>query len=130
MPDDPLATTEELTVRLGGTLSAVEETRADAALADASALVRDEGDPDWTEDDVPARVHSIVLQAARRAFRNPEGYSQSSIGDVSVSYSRSGAQGAVYLTRPEHRAVRRAAGRHMMATTLADPYQPPPRRPL
>lgn len=91
-------------------------------LQQASNLVSDEGDPEWDVDTVPDRAADIVLQVAYRAAINPDGHSQASIGDVSVSYRSSGGEGAVYLTRREHRTVRRLAGTGFVAAQLADPY--------
>lgn len=101
-----------------------EGLRATAALADASALVRSEGRRDWVDDHdelelfLPDVISSVTLQAALRAFRNPDGFAQTTVGDVSVSYGASGGQGGVYLTRDEKRQVRRAAG-----TLTADSVQ-------
>jgi hypothetical protein len=117
---DPLATIEELDARVPQDV--LNDDKAMADLEDASALVRDEGDPEWTVQDVPDRVRQIVLAVARRSLSNPDGYSQTSVGDVSVSYSRTGMEGAIYLTRAEHRAVKRAAGRLAGSVTLVSPW--------
>jgi hypothetical protein len=109
--------------RLGRPLSGDEETRAEASLADASDLARAEGDPDWNDATVPRSVVPVVLAVARRAFDNPDGAIQKSVGDVTLSYG-GGRQGAtVYLTAAERRIVRRAAGRTSAgAVTLTSPY--------
>jgi len=110
-----LASVDDLALRLGVTLAGAEAERAAAILADASALIRSEASRDWVDDegallDVPAVVESVALSVAYRAFRNPDGVSQTSLGDASVSYDRGSGQAAVYLTRDERRTVRRAAG--------------------
>lgn len=121
-----LATIADFEARLGLNLAAADVARAEAALEDASDLVLDEGDPDWTSATVPRRARQIVLSVALRVWRNPDGLSQSSVGDVSVSYSRTGVQGAIYLTKAEQRAVRKAAGRSFRAAQYQDPYPPLP----
>lgn len=116
-----LATVAELEDRLGRTLTGAPLDRAEAALDDASALVRDEGDEDWDSLTAPDRVVQIVLAAAYRAFTNPDALAQATSGDVSVSYGT--VPGAVYLTAAELRAVRRhAGGSGMQSLTLVTPY--------
>lgn len=118
-----LASTSELATRLSTTFDTGQENRAAALLEDASALVLDEGDPTWTSQSVPDRVKTVVLQVAQRVWVNPEGAAQTSIGSYSVSYGgRSASQGAVSLTKPERRAVRRAAGRSPLSVTLVTPW--------
>lgn len=116
----------EFTARLGRTLDATETTRAINAIEDASRLVLDVGDSTWTDVDVPDVVATVVLQVARRAFDNPDGATQKSMGDASVSYGSAGdgrsSPGALYLTKDERRAVRKAAGTTPTAVTLESPY--------
>jgi hypothetical protein len=113
----PLASPEDLEARLGVTLAGADLSRAAAALDDASALIRQEAGEDWVDEaqeellGVPDVVTAICLAAASRAFRNPDGATQTSVGDASVSFSRVGGGAAVYLTEAEQRAVRKAAGR-------------------
>jgi hypothetical protein len=112
----PLATLGAMGDRLGITFDplAPDGIRAAAALADASALVRAVARTTWVDADgnlepVPPVVVQVTIAAAIRAYRNPDGYTQASVGDVSVSYgSRPG--GALYLTKDEKRAVMAAAG--------------------
>jgi hypothetical protein len=137
MPLPPLADLAALGTRLGmelvdahGDPTEPEGVRAQAALEDASALVRTEAGKSFTDEahavldaGIPDIIVSIVLAAAYRAFRNPEGTSQSSIGDVSVSFAREGSAGAVFLTKAEQRAIRKAAGRNTFGTiVMASPY--------
>ena len=80
-----------------------------------SQLIRSEAAVDWIDDsdalsDVPSVIEAITLAVAYRAYQNPTGASQTSLGDASVSYAREGSSGAVYLTRDERKAVRKAAG--------------------
>lgn len=124
-----LASTDDLADRLGVSLTGVELLRAEAVLNDASALIRMKAGVDWVNEagdaleDVPALVEAIAIAAAHRAFRNPDGLAQSSVGDISVSYARDG-EAAVYLTADERRAVRKAAGRSAVGhLVLATPWE-------
>lgn len=125
-----LASLSALEARLGVTLADADVERASAALDDASALIRAEAGTDWVDDegaltDVPPVVEQIALAVAYRAFRNPDAFTQTSLGDASVAYDRSG-QSAVYLTRDERRAVRRASGTTAVgAIELASPWAMP-----
>lgn len=102
-----LASLEQLEERIGGISN---EAAAQAALDDASALVRAEApaagwatDPDVEPPDV---VVVVVLTAATRALRNPDGAQSETIGNYSVSYG-AGLAG-VWLTKNERRVVRQA----------------------
>lgn len=126
-----LASVDALSLRLGVTLAGAEWERAAAVLDDASALIRSEAGRDWIDGegqlaDVPAVVEAVALAVAYRAFRNPEGLAQASLGDASVSYDRGDGHAAVYLTRDERRSVRRAAGTSAVgAIELASPWAMP-----
>jgi len=108
-----LVSLEEFAARLGG-IAAADEERAQAALDDASALIRSEaGTEDWVDDEgaletVPDVVVAVCVAVAGRAFRNPDGLRSEQIGTYSVTYGD--ATTAVYLTAAERRIVRRAAG--------------------
>ena len=105
----PLADVAGLEALLGHSLTGADLGRATAVLESASALIRSEAGVDF-EDDVPPIVEQGCLWSAQRAFRNPDGVAQSSVGDVSVSYRSNEGSGAVFLTRAELRQVRKAAG--------------------
>lgn len=119
----PLASVEDLAVRLGLTLEedSADYLRAAAVLDDVSALVRLEAGQDYmtvaTEEDpavldeVPGAIVSVTLQVARRAYMNPDGAAQTSVGDVSASFGGLGRDGAIALTKEERKVVRKAAGR-------------------
>lgn len=113
---EPLASVTDLEIRLGRTFEQAEVARALALLEDASELVRDvAGGKTWVDDTtgelqkVPGSVRWVVLRAAERAVRNPEGYSAESAGDY--SFQRTGVQPGIYLTEGEEKAVRRALGK-------------------
>lgn len=110
----PLASVEELQDRLGRVLDTVERTRAGAVLDDVSALARDVAGADFLDEfgqitGMPHTVGAVVLKAAERAMRNPEGYTGESTGDY--SYQRRGVEDGVYLTEREEKLIRRAMGR-------------------
>lgn len=113
---EPLASVTDLEIRLGRTFESSEVARALALLEDASELVRDvAGGKTWIDEEtgvlqkVPGSVRWVVLRAAERAVRNPEGYSAESAGDY--SFQRTGVQPGIYLTEGEEKAVRRALGK-------------------
>jgi hypothetical protein len=119
----PLASLEALEVRVGqdlvddhGEPIGADGLRAQAALEDASALVRAQAGATYDDEHdlllavIPDVIVSVTLAAAYRAFLNPQGAVQTSVGDVSVTYSRGQTAGAVFLTSAEMRAVRQAAG--------------------
>lgn len=125
---DLLVTVDDFAVRLGvasGSLSTADRLRAEAAIRDASALVRAEARQVWAPPDVtPEAVHTVVFMAARRAYTNPDGYRSQSAGPFSVQPSVVG----VYLTEQEIGIVRRyrptssgSSGLWTLATTRGDP---------
>lgn len=108
MPE-PLADLDQLTVRLGYQLDPTESALALAALSDASAMVRAYGLP-WTDPaTAPAVVVSVVLAAAERRVRNPEGYRAESQGGYQYQLPAMAPTG-VALTDAEIRLIRAEAG--------------------
>lgn len=129
----PLASFAMLARKLGADPSDFddpERDRGEYLLAEASELIRDTAGKTWLTaanalDNVPRRVASICVAAAARAFENPHGLSQRSIGDSAKSYDRAGREGGevVYLTDVEERDVRKAAGgSSFVAVTMTSPY--------
>jgi len=127
----PLVEIDKLFAKIGYVPDAYELTRAAELLDEASELVRDTAEKTWTDETtgvvsgVPRRVRVIVVEAAYRAFTNPEGLSQRTIGDSSKSWDRAGREGGeiVYLTTEEERAIRKAAGASsLVVATLVSPY--------
>lgn len=119
-----LATLEEFGIRLGIEFldeydepTSPEGVQAQAALDDASALVRSEAGLDWVDEygdleiPLPDIAVSITLAVAGRVLQNPQGFSQATVGDSSVSYSREGNAGSLYLTKSERSALRRLGGK-------------------
>ena len=111
----PLAEPSDLENRLGRAFADEEADRAEAVLADASALARAEAGRSWVSDTEPAAstapdvVKAVVLRVAERCMRNPDGFTAEAASDY--SYQRSGVQDGVYLTEREAQILRRAAGR-------------------
>lgn len=127
----PLAGFERLVRKLGYTPADSERERAESLLCEASELIRDVAGKTWTNtttgalEGVPVRIANICVAAAFRAFGNPEGLSQRSIGDSSKSYDRTGREGGedVYLTDAEEASIRRADETGgMVNVTLVTPY--------
>jgi hypothetical protein len=97
-PLPPLADVDDLADRLGRELADNEVDRAEAALSDASAMVREEARRDFAEGP-PAAIQAVVLTASLRVMRNPEGFVQEMIG--AYSYRRREEDTSVYLTAAE-----------------------------
>lgn len=121
---------ETLAARIPGGIDVDDEARAQAALDDASTLVRAAAGIDWVDEhgqlvaDVPDVVATVTAAAARRAFVNPEGLAQETVAGYGASYSS--ASGDVYLTKTERKLIRRAAGIASSGSiTLASPYEMP-----
>jgi hypothetical protein len=129
----PLASFGMLARKLGALpedFDDVERARGEYLLDEASELIRDLAGKTWLTttnalDNVPRPVARVCVAAAARAFENPHGLTQRSIGDSSKSYDRSQREGGeiVYLTETEERTVLKAAGvSTFVAVTLASPY--------
>lgn len=108
----PLAPLSELEIRLGldvDTLSGVDKKRADAALKDASALVRAEARQDFLDTNgvpnPPEAIVRVVLGAALRTYRNPNAEIEQTVGPFDRTIKSS--EVSVYLTEAEKAIVRR-----------------------
>ena len=126
----PLAPFSMLVRKLGYTPEDAEADRAEHILSEASDLIRDVAETDWVDDNgvlsgVPRRVAQICVAVAYRAFNNPDGLTQRTIGDSSRSFDRAKREGgeAVYLTEAEEKAIQKAAGASgMVSVTLVSPF--------
>lgn len=113
----PLATVSAMETRLGlaaGAITGADLARAEAALNDVSALVRAEAGLTWVADDgvtitAPAEVVTVVLQAALRSYRNPDGYTGESVGDYSYQFGQAHGSVDLYLSASERGIVAAAA---------------------
>lgn len=106
------ATIDDLADRHPGGIADADEARAQAALDDASALIRAAAQKTWVDDndaleDVPDIVVTVCVRAALRAFVNPTGLTQETTGPFSASYGNASTD--VYLTSKEADLVKQAA---------------------
>lgn len=110
-----IASLSEFEERIPGGIESQDTLRAEAALKDASALVRDVAGKTWVddegalEDDIPDGIVSVVIAAAKRCFINPDGVRSESIDNFQTNYATSSPD--VYLTNTERQRVRQLAGK-------------------
>lgn len=104
-------------------------SRAQAALDDASAFIRDVASPeDWLDDNgnletVPDIVVAICCRAVQRSLDNPQAVQAEGIGSYNVTFANSSPD--VYLTKAERASIRRAVGKVTLgAVTIESPYAP------
>ncbi|MFI5861815.1 hypothetical protein [Streptomyces sp. NPDC051546] len=114
------AALNELKDRLDWDLDPDELRIAAGALEDASDLAATYG-RDWPEASLPRLVRTLVLKAAARYMRNPNGYTQSRAGDETLAWSDAHGRdaGSVYFTREEIRLLEELAGRKRGITSVA-----------
>ena len=106
----------DLEARLGRTFEedSADETRAQAALDDASALIRIEAGVDWDSIEAVDEIYrdaivAITVAIARRVMENPEGAQSATVGDASISFGEISSD--VFLKATERRLILKAAGR-------------------
>jgi hypothetical protein len=106
-----LASLSDLTDRLEWTLSDEEERVALGALEELSEMARYYGRPSWDEVTAPRLVVNVVLAAAARFVRNPDGYHTSRAGDETLGWSDRGHDsGTAYFNDREVKMIRSLAG--------------------
>lgn len=126
---EPFATVDELKARLDWDLEPDEERAAAGALEDLSEWARYHG-RNWTKDNAPRLVRSIVLSAAARYMRNPDGYTQSRAGDETLAWTDRGHEsGSAYLTRNEIESIKRLARPATFGTVVVSAWGPQRSRP-
>lgn len=109
---DELATLPELQARLDWTLDTGEQSVATAALADLSDDARFYGSARWDSATAPRQAKSLVLRAAARFMRNPDGFVQSRAGDETIVWSDGGEDaGTAHFTEREQKILASMAGR-------------------
>jgi hypothetical protein len=137
----PLITIAELEARTRKTYADTALAQANAAIADASALVRLIADgADFHDDadalDLPEAIRPVVVAMVRRALEVPAGaaagltaemvgaYSWQAAGGGSGSgVSSSGPAASLYATRREVRIIRKAAGlSSLRSVPIESPY--------
>jgi plasmid stabilization system protein ParE len=106
------ATMEDLKARLDWELDEDEERIAGGALEDASDLAAHYG-REWPEDTAPRLVRTLVLKAAQRYMKNPDGYTQSRAGDETLAWNDAAGEnaGTVYFADEEIKLLRSLAGK-------------------
>ncbi|QDP44214.1 head-tail adaptor Ad1 [Streptomyces phage Celia] len=106
------ATLDDLKGRLDWTLDEDEERIAASSLEDASDLAAAYG-RDWPEGSAPRLVRTLVLKAAARYMKNPDGYTQSRAGDETLAWGDAAGTdaGTVYFTDEEKKLLSELGGR-------------------
>ena len=106
----PLASLTDFTNRLGRPVGSTEDAaRAEAALVDASSIVRVEAGTTWMNDAgtalgaVPDAIATVVLAVARRVFDNPEGLINESLGSYAAGMANPTSD--VYLKASERATI-------------------------
>jgi hypothetical protein len=111
-----LATKEDFEAR-HGVLDEDDQKTVDVLLVDAGGLIETElagSEAAWLGEDfdgeVPAVVKAVCIQAAYRAWVNPDGVAREELGQVAQTYRGTDQADALWLTKNEAKMVRRAAG--------------------
>jgi hypothetical protein len=95
--------------QLADRMTIEDDTAAEAAIADASALVRLVARTNWVNEEselqpVPDPIQVVVLGAVQRYLKNPDGYSSIQVSQFAASTR--GAASAVFLTDAEKDLIR------------------------
>lgn len=112
MAHEPFAELPDLVSRLDWTLDENELRIATTALEDLSDEARYHG-KDWPDPTTaPRMVRRMVLAAAVRYMRNPDGYTTSRAGDETLAWneSKDGQAGSAHFAPDEIKALRKMAG--------------------
>ncbi|AKY03766.1 head-to-tail adaptor [Streptomyces phage Verse] len=106
------ATLDDLKARLDWELDADEVRIAGGALEDATDLAAHYG-RDWDDTAVPRLVRTLVLKAASRYMKNPDGYTQSRAGDETLGWNDAAGEnaGTVYFSDEEIKLLQSLAGK-------------------
>jgi hypothetical protein len=108
---DELATLPDLQARLDWTLSTAEESVATSALADLSDDARFYGSSLWDSVTAPRQFTSLVLRAAARYMRNPDGFTESRAGDETVEWADREEAGTAAFNKREQKMLAAIAGK-------------------
>ncbi|MPZ13764.1 MAG: hypothetical protein GEU73_04970 [Chloroflexi bacterium] len=115
-----LASLEQFEARIAGGVSSADEDRAQAALDDASSLIRQEAGLTWaTEDDLsvglydldadlPDVIVTITIAVAKRAYLVSDEVQGETLGDYQW---RAPSSSGLYLTKAEKKLIRQVAGK-------------------
>jgi hypothetical protein len=116
---DTLATLPELQARLDWELEPGEQNVAIGALEDLSDDARFYGSSRWNSTNVPRQVKSLVLRAAARYLRNPDGFVQSRAGDETIVWTDRGEDaGTAHFNTREEKTLGSIAGRGTGLTSV------------
>lgn len=130
----PLITIAELQARTGQTYAGTELAKANAAIEDASALVRQIGESEFHDVaaalDLPEAIRPVVVAMVRRALEVPTGAAAGMTAEMVGAYSwqaggggdSSGPAASLYATKREIRIIRKAAG---VSTLKSIPIESP-----
>lgn len=107
-----LVTLEQLAARMPFVMNDDEEREAVGVLDDLSDDARTFGKITWTTPErTPQQVKNLILRAAVRHMKNPEGFVQSRAGDEQVTWTDRGeGSGSAEFTEREVKALRLMAG--------------------
>lgn len=101
-----LVTTDDLAARIEWVMEADELRLASGVLEDLSDEARFYGSNTWaTPESTPEAVKRLILKAAARYLRNPDGYIQSRAGDETVVWSDKGHEAGVASFSPAEQKV-------------------------
>ena len=114
-----LASLDDLLARLDWELDVVEKRVASAALEDLSDDARHYGVSTWTSVTAPRTARTLVLRAAVRYMRNPDGYIQSRAGDEIVGWAPRKESGAAQFTDAEKDDLRDLGRRGVVVPRVA-----------
>lgn len=120
-----LASLEALLARLDWDLDDTEKRVATAALEDLSNDARRYGSSTWTAVTAPAGVDTMVLRAAVRYMRNPDGYIQSRAGDEIVGWAPRKEAGAAEFSAAEKDELRELGRKSPLNTIQTYVYMAP-----
>lgn len=111
----PLATIDDILARAPELRDALDEAQAETLITDASAIIRSSAGRNWVSADgdelegVPDGIPGVCAMMVIRALRIPDGVTQESVGNWSVSYASAYATDRLYLTRAEKQLIRGAS---------------------
>lgn len=130
-----LATVEQLSARTGKQYTEASDPtleQAEAALEDASDLVRAEGLDDWSAATAPRAIVKLALRVVIRGLGNPNGYSSETYGSYTYRLRDELATG-VWLNNSEIEFVQRVAAQSTSSAYTVqlrdDGFACPPGRP-
>lgn len=130
-----LATTAQLAERLPFVMDEDETREAEGALEDLSDDARHYGKPTWSNpENTPQPVINLILRAAARHMKNPDGYVTSRAGDEAITWTDRGElSGSATFTREEQLRLKEYGGfqgrRLHSVNTFAATNRPAPERP-